>query len=94
MTDESVLEQAERVKAYAQFRKVAKHYECPPEEVKEMEEAIRRDKENALVTFKNLYDEIQKEPDDRPDRKTTSRTAPAGWRICKGSVREGILREL
>jgi hypothetical protein len=59
MSDESVLEQAERVKAYAQFRKVAKHYECPPDEVKEMEEAIRRDKENALVTFKNLYDEIK-----------------------------------
>jgi len=59
MTDESVLEQAERVKAYSQFRKVAKHYECPPDEVKEMEEAIRRDKENALVTFKNLYAEIQ-----------------------------------
>ena len=59
MADESVLEQAERVKAYAQFRKVAKYYECPPDEVKEMEEAIRRDKENALVTFKNLYAEIK-----------------------------------
>ena len=86
MADESIMEQAERVKAYAQFRKVAKYYECPPDEVKEMEEAIRRDKENALVTFKNLYDEIQKEPDDRPDRETTSRTAPAGWRICKGPI--------
>jgi hypothetical protein len=59
VTDESVLEQAERVKAYAQFRKVAKYYECPPDEVKEMEEAIRRDKENALVTFRNLYAEIK-----------------------------------
>jgi hypothetical protein len=86
MSDESVLEQAERVKAYSQFRKVAKHYECPPDEVKEMEEAIRRDKENALVTFKNLYAEIQKEPDDRPDRETTSRTAIAGWRICQGPI--------
>ena len=59
MADESVLEQAERVKAYSQFRKVAKHYECPPDDVKEMEEAIRRDKENALVTFRNLYAEIK-----------------------------------
>ena len=59
MSDESVLEHAERVKAYAQFREVAKWYKCPPDEVKEMEEAIRRDRENALVTFRNLYSEIK-----------------------------------
>jgi len=59
MSDESIMEHAERVKAYSQFRAVAKFYQCPPDEVKEMEKAIRRDKENALVTFKNLYAEIK-----------------------------------
>jgi hypothetical protein len=59
MSDETILEQAERVQAYSKFRVVAKFYQCLPDEVKEMEEAVRRDKENALVTFKNIYDEIQ-----------------------------------
>jgi hypothetical protein len=59
MSDETILEQAERVKAYSKFRAVARFYQCSPDEVKEMGDAVKRDKENALVTFRNLYDEIQ-----------------------------------
>jgi hypothetical protein len=59
MPDETILEQAERVKAYSKFRAVARFYQCSPDEVKEMGDAVKRDKKNALVTFKNIYDEIQ-----------------------------------
>lgn len=41
------------------FNAVAAHYRCDAEEVKEMKECVRKDYENAKISFSEMYKEIQ-----------------------------------
>ena len=43
------------------FKKVCEHYECKPEEIVEMKEAVKRDYEGAKVCFEAMANEISAE---------------------------------
>ena len=91
MADDSILELAKRVEAYAkaktqkvqvtkqfahEFDAVAKHYGCNLAEIDLMREAVRRDTENAIQTFHNLYLEIPQ--DRRKPRNAETKTSVSG----------------
>ena len=92
MPDESILDLAKRVEAYAkaktqrvqvtkqflhEFETVAKHYGCSQSELDLMRDAVRRDTENAVETFHNLYLELHQERRRNP-RNAEIKTSVSG----------------
>ena len=91
MPEESILDLAKRVEAYAkaktqkvqvtkqfahEFDAVAKHYGCSLQEIDLMRDAVRRDTENAVLTFHNLYLEIPQ--DRRKKQRAETKTNVSG----------------
>ena len=94
MPEESVIELAKRVEAYAkaktqkvqvtkqfahEFDAVAKHYGCSLQEIDLMREAVRRDTENAVETFHNLYLELNQERRRKPRNAETKTSVSGMW---------------